>query len=151
MTEENKPFDPDYSVRFQPPTDDFKDVAAVSDAMAQEDSVSPDAEAPVHVISGIPFSTPDEARGTEPIEMSIMFVQGEIKNQLNVDPGDYTAYVVWFAYILGGFKSLVSTSLPDGRYYEVTYNKDADEFYVDTYVKVRNAQYTQNKEEETNA
>lgn len=44
-------------------------------------------------------------------------------------------YVVWFCYILGGWKALVSTSLPDGMYYEVTFNKDADVIYVDAYKK----------------
>jgi hypothetical protein len=45
-------------------------------------------------------------------------------------------YVVMFAYVLGGWKALVSTSRPDGRYFEVTHNKDKGEIYVDFYVKV---------------
>ena len=32
------------------------------------------------------------------------------------------ANVVWFGYVLGNWKALVSTTIPDGRYYEVTYN-----------------------------
>lgn len=44
-------------------------------------------------------------------------------------------YIVWFCYILGGWKALVSTSLPDGMYYEVTFDKDADVIYVDAYKK----------------
>jgi hypothetical protein len=47
-------------------------------------------------------------------------------------------YVVWFCYILGGWKALVSTTIPDDTYYEVTYNKEKDEIYLDTYVKVNN-------------
>ena len=50
-------------------------------------------------------------------------------------------YVVWFCYILGGWKSLVSTNEPDGMYYEVTYNVDKDETYFDAYKKVENRQY----------
>ena len=45
-------------------------------------------------------------------------------------------YLVLFAYVLGGWKALISTSRPDGRYFEVTYNKDKCETYVDFYVKV---------------
>lgn len=47
-------------------------------------------------------------------------------------------YVVWFAFTLGNWKALVSTSLPDGRYYEVTYNPASTEIYLDAYVKIDN-------------
>lgn len=47
-------------------------------------------------------------------------------------------FVVWFAKTLGNWKALVSTTLPDGRYYELTYNGARSELYVDTYVKVDN-------------
>lgn len=51
---------------------------------------------------------------------------------------NFTAYIVWFCFILGGWKALVSTTLPDGRYYEVTYNKEKKEAYIDTYKKTHN-------------
>ena len=47
-------------------------------------------------------------------------------------------YVVWYCFILGGWKALISTTLPDGRYYEVTYNKNKGEVYLDTYLKTHN-------------
>lgn len=47
-------------------------------------------------------------------------------------------YVVMFAYVLGGWKALVSSSTPNGLYWEVTYNKDKGETYVDTYEKLSN-------------
>lgn len=50
-------------------------------------------------------------------------------------------YVVWFCFILGGWKALCSTQKGDGLYYEVTYNKDKDETYVDTYEKMNNTVY----------
>lgn len=53
----------------------------------------------------------------------------------------FEVYVVWFCYILGGWKTLVSTTLPDGMYYEVTYNKDKHEIYLDAYKKFENRQY----------
>lgn len=47
-------------------------------------------------------------------------------------------YIVWFTYILGNWKALVSTTLPDGMYYEVTYNKEKKETYLDAYKKFEN-------------
>lgn len=44
-------------------------------------------------------------------------------------------YVVWFTYVLGGWKALVSTSVEDGHYYEVTHNPKSNETYVDIYKK----------------
>lgn len=47
-------------------------------------------------------------------------------------------YITWFGFILGDMKALLSTSLPDGRYYEVTYNKEKKEIYADCYAKLKN-------------
>ena len=49
-------------------------------------------------------------------------------------------YVVWFCKTLQNWKALVSTSVSDGMYYEVTYNGDKDEIYVDAYKKWKNKQ-----------
>jgi len=70
----------------------------------------------------------------------LSLVEAMVKERLDKsDPQtEFSAYIVWFCYILGGWKALVSTTLPDGRYYEVTYNKDKKETYVDLYVKVDN-------------
>ena len=54
------------------------------------------------------------------------------------DPVEFHVYPVWFAYILGGWKTLVSTTLPDGMYYEVTYNAARGETYIDAYKKFNN-------------
>lgn len=51
---------------------------------------------------------------------------------------DFEVFVVWQCYILGNVKWLLSTSLFDGMYYEVTYNKQKDEFYLDAYKKFEN-------------
>jgi hypothetical protein len=51
---------------------------------------------------------------------------------------EFEVYVVWQCYILGNAKWLLSTTLPDGMYYEVTYNKAKDEFYLDAYKKFEN-------------
>ncbi len=47
-------------------------------------------------------------------------------------------FVVWFAKTLQNWKCLVSTTVPDGMYYEVTHNGDKKETYVDVYKKWEN-------------
>ena len=47
----------------------------------------------------------------------------------------FEVYVVWNAFILGNIKTLISTTIADGMYYEVTYNKAKDEIYFDAYKK----------------
>jgi hypothetical protein len=47
-------------------------------------------------------------------------------------------YVVWFAKTLQNAKALLSTTLPDGMYYEVTFNGDKNEIYFDAYKKFKN-------------
>ena len=44
-------------------------------------------------------------------------------------------FVVWFSKTLQNWKALVSTTVPDGMYYEVTYNGDKKETYLDAYKK----------------
>lgn len=47
-------------------------------------------------------------------------------------------FIVWFCKTLQNWKALVSTTLPDGMYYEVTYNGDKKEVYLDAYRKFEN-------------
>lgn len=50
-------------------------------------------------------------------------------------------YVVWFCKTLQNWKalvSIVSATLPDGIYYEITYNGNTGETYVDVYKKWEN-------------
>ena len=47
-------------------------------------------------------------------------------------------YVVWLCKTLQNNKALLSTRLFDGMYYEVTYNGDKDEAYIDAYKKWEN-------------
>ena len=47
-------------------------------------------------------------------------------------------YVVWFCKTLQNWKALLSTTVPDVMYYELTYNGDKHETYVDAYRKWEN-------------
>ena len=47
-------------------------------------------------------------------------------------------YVVWDCKTLQNHKALLSTSVLDGMYYEITYNGDRNELYFDAYKKWEN-------------
>lgn len=47
-------------------------------------------------------------------------------------------YIVWSCKTLQNNKALVSTSVSDGMYYEITYNGDKDEVYFDAYKRWEN-------------
>ena len=51
---------------------------------------------------------------------------------------DFEVYVVWKCKALQNWKYLISSSLPDGMYYELTYNGDKREWYLDAYKKFEN-------------
>lgn len=51
---------------------------------------------------------------------------------------DFEVYVVWKCKALQNWKYLISSSLPDGMYYELTYNGDKHEWYLDAYKKFEN-------------
>lgn len=60
------------------------------------------------------------------------------KTDTHVTFGPDEVYVVWFSKTLQNWKALLSTTLPDGMYYEVTYNGDKEETYIDAYKKFEN-------------
>ena len=51
---------------------------------------------------------------------------------------EFDVFVVWSCKTLQNSKALLSTSLPDGMYYELTYNGDKKELYFDAYKKFEN-------------
>lgn len=67
-----------------------------------------------------------------------------IKDRLDKsDPEvDFTVYIVWFSKTLENWKALVSSTLPDGMYYEVTYDGAKEQTYLDAYKKVENVKLT---------
>ena len=54
------------------------------------------------------------------------------------DKPTYDVYTVWKAKILQNWKYLISSTLCDGMYYEVTFNGDKNEWYLDAYKKFEN-------------
>ena len=56
----------------------------------------------------------------------------------NVGDAQFETYIVWKCKALQNWKYLISTDLQDGMYYELTYNGDKKEWYLDAYRKVEN-------------
>lgn len=50
----------------------------------------------------------------------------------------FDIYTVWKVKALQNWKFLISTDLLDGMYYEITYNGDSNEWYLDAYKKFEN-------------
>lgn len=51
---------------------------------------------------------------------------------------EFDVFVVWQCKTLQNNKALLSTTLFDGMYYELTYNGDKKELYFDAYKKFEN-------------
>lgn len=50
----------------------------------------------------------------------------------------FDVYIVWKCKTLQNWKYLISSTLSDGMYYELTYNGDDKEWYLDAYKKFEN-------------
>lgn len=50
----------------------------------------------------------------------------------------FEVYIVWQCKTLQNWKFLISTDIPDGMYYELTFNGDKNEWYLDAYKKFEN-------------
>jgi len=73
-------------------------------------------------------------------EKALMIVREYIEEHL--DKSDekpmFDVYIVWKAKALQNWKWLISSTLYDGMYYELTFNGDKKEFYLDAYKKFEN-------------
>ena len=69
-----------------------------------------------------------------------LIVSSYIREHLDKSDGEvyFEVYVVWKCKTLQNWKFLISSSLNDGMYYEVTYNGDKEEWYLDAYKKFEN-------------
>lgn len=79
------------------------------------------------------------------IKMATQLVANYVLDHLDksddIDFSIDNVYVVWLCKTLQNNKALLSTTLLDGMYYEVTYNGDKKEFYLDAYKKFENKCY----------
>lgn len=57
----------------------------------------------------------------------------------------YEVYIVWKCKALQNWKYLLSSTLSDGMYYELTYNGDKSEWYLDAYKKFDNVKIEEKK------
>lgn len=72
----------------------------------------------------------------------LKYAQAHLDVTDNISLSADDVYVVWYAKTLQNAKALLSTSLPDGMYYELTYNGDKKEMYFDAYKKFENKTIT---------
>jgi hypothetical protein len=54
-------------------------------------------------------------------------------------------FAVWFSKTLLNWKACVSTTIPNGIYYEVTFNGNNGQTYIDVYKKIENVVVTGDK------
>ena len=73
-------------------------------------------------------------------EKALFIVKDYISEHLDKSdaPPTFNVYIVWQCKTLQNWKWLISSTLYDGMYYEVTYNGDKREFYLDAYKKFEN-------------
>lgn len=55
----------------------------------------------------------------------------------------FDVFIVWKCHILQNEKYLIATNNKDGMYYELTFNGDNREWYLDAYKKEENVVITQ--------
>ena len=69
------------------------------------------------------------------------FSKNAVRNYIinHLDKSDtvpnFDVYIVWYCKTLQNWKALLSTTLFDGMYYELTVNGDKDEAYLNAYKK----------------
>ena len=72
--------------------------------------------------------------------LALCLVEDYIREHL--DPSDedieFEVYTVWKCKALQNWKYMISSTISDGMYYEVTFNGDKNEFYLDAYKKFEN-------------
>ena len=69
------------------------------------------------------------------------YVNEHLDKTDNVEITEDNVFIVWSCKTLQNNKALLSTTLYDGMYYELTYNGDKKELYFDAYKKFENRCY----------
>lgn len=73
-------------------------------------------------------------------EKALQIVRDYIEDHLDKSDlkPEFDVYTVWKAKALQNWKYLISSTLFDGMYYELTYNGDEKVWYLDAYKKFEN-------------
>lgn len=70
---------------------------------------------------------------------ALKIVEKYIREHLDkTDNVAFEVFTVWKVKVLQNWKWLISSTLPDGMYYEITFNGNKREFYLDAYKKFEN-------------
>ncbi|MBR6689744.1 MAG: hypothetical protein IKL65_00235 [Bacilli bacterium] len=75
----------------------------------------------------------------------IDYFNSNVEKTDNKKIGIKDVYVVWMCKTLKNSKALLSTTVSDGMYYEITYNGEKNEIYFDAYKKWENRVIPSNK------
>jgi Family of unknown function (DUF6275) len=114
---------------------------------SEDSSTAEGSEVMIKLFGDDPDDTEQYANTPFP-QRAIQFAFGALATETaeDDDTEEYTMeelFVVWFAYTLGNWKALVSTTRSgDGIYCEVTHSKEKLETYVDIYKKQANHMFS---------
>ena len=71
-------------------------------------------------------------------EIVVKYFNEHVEKTDNKAITEEDVFVVWSCKTLQNNKALLSTTVSDGMYYEITHNGDKQEIYVDAYKKWEN-------------
>lgn len=71
-------------------------------------------------------------------ELVVNYFNDHVEKTDNKKITEDDVFIVWFSKTLQNWKALVSTTVSDGMYYEITHNGDKGETYLDAYKKWEN-------------
>jgi len=71
-------------------------------------------------------------------ELIVNYFNESVDKTDNIKISIDNVFIVWSCKTLQNFKALLSTTISDGMYYELTYNGDKKEWYLDAYKKWQN-------------
>ena len=71
-------------------------------------------------------------------QLVVNYYNSRVDRTDDFEISEENVFIVWFCKTLQNWKALVSTTVSDGMYYEVTYNGDKQETYLDAYKKWEN-------------